>query len=410
MFVSLGILFGIGQGVVAGVEPPAEGEQSPTVITAELGMPHFGSPFPITVRENDQWSPAVAYNWKHREYLVVWQDAHEQGIYAQRVSSQGKLVGPNPIHIASGPNVRYDPDVAYDPVNDRYLVVWGHLGNLSGRLIPWEHSDPALPEFQIVAWPNTEDYPEVTYNRTNEQFLVVWWNIHNGMINGRLVNADGGFPIDPNAGFLTLSNSPSYHTSPDVVHNRKHNDYLVGFNLTVSVNQYDVYASRIHGSDGYLFDPDVPVATGTNLTRNPTVAVCPEVDQYFIAWEEEITTVDSDIYARFMSGDGWVEAGIRIIAFSPDKEKYPAVTCNQAGDQYLVGWTIVPSADYLGRIVNSQGEMSPTFQIGFSGEEAAGGHPGYLAVWVEETGGPTPNDIFGRLVIPEVVFLPMITR
>jgi len=68
---------------------------------------------------------AVAYNWHQKEYLVVepWDDiySHWDQISACRVLPNGSKT-----HlgiVSTGSNCRY-PDVAYDPQNGRYLIVW----------------------------------------------------------------------------------------------------------------------------------------------------------------------------------------------------------------------------------------------------------------------------------------------
>ncbi len=81
----------------------------------------------------------MAYNSKHDEYLVVWLDFRI--ISAHRVSSRGELLG-NEFSIASHSDGMGAPSVAYDPVYDRYLVVWGRESfpnnyDFYGRLVPW---------------------------------------------------------------------------------------------------------------------------------------------------------------------------------------------------------------------------------------------------------------------------------
>jgi hypothetical protein len=79
---------------------------------------------PSTPGDADRYKPAVAYNYIHHEYLVVWHNTWPGGhrdIYAQRVSESGKLLGPW-FAISAGSNDRLQPAVAYNATNDEYLI------------------------------------------------------------------------------------------------------------------------------------------------------------------------------------------------------------------------------------------------------------------------------------------------
>lgn len=83
---------------------------------------------------HDAIQPAIAYNDRFNEYLVVWagDDAINDlfDIFAQRLQANGVQVGTDDFqvnHALDGPNAYYialDPAVAYDRGNNEYLVVW----------------------------------------------------------------------------------------------------------------------------------------------------------------------------------------------------------------------------------------------------------------------------------------------
>ena len=86
----------------------------------------------------DAEDPAVAYNARRNEYLVVWRGDDSPGplvndefeIFAQRLTAAGAEVGANDRRISDmGPNgdTTYsaeDPAVVYNPTSDEYLVAW----------------------------------------------------------------------------------------------------------------------------------------------------------------------------------------------------------------------------------------------------------------------------------------------
>jgi hypothetical protein len=150
-------------------------------------------------------SAAVAYNPDRDEFLVVWHadDASlglgdkEFEISGQRLAADGTLLG-SAFRISSmGDNSTlfgaFNPAVAYDPVNEKYLVVWdaddnsGMLVNnefeVYGRLIPGDGmglGDPKAEQFRISVMGMDGDaspsgrFPKVAANSENGGFLVVW--------------------------------------------------------------------------------------------------------------------------------------------------------------------------------------------------------------------------------------------
>jgi hypothetical protein len=79
----------------------------------------------INTATDTQSNPAVAYNTQQNNYLVVWDDnraGNNLDIYGQVISSNGSLVGSG--FGLSVSNAQEFPDVAYNPDQNRYLVVW----------------------------------------------------------------------------------------------------------------------------------------------------------------------------------------------------------------------------------------------------------------------------------------------
>ena len=134
-------------------------------------------------RNSAEYSPAIAYNSVRNQYLVVWENGWDGGyhdVYAQRISGSGQLLSWFALTSASG-HSQTNPDVAYDPVNDRYLVVWvqdssgnGSNWDVYGSFVPWNGPTSALTEFPICSWSSNQGHPAVAYGRAQQEFLVVW--------------------------------------------------------------------------------------------------------------------------------------------------------------------------------------------------------------------------------------------
>ena len=143
---------------------------------------HLSGEIVVSAVDNEEYLPAVAYNWKHHEYLVVWHTRWTVGsrdIRAARISEQGQVLSSFVVYEHNSRDSA-QPTVAYDPVNDRYLVAWVYdaFGNGSdwdvyGRLIPWEGPVAGLQAFPICTFASHQWNPRVAYGRAVENF---WWS------------------------------------------------------------------------------------------------------------------------------------------------------------------------------------------------------------------------------------------
>ena len=287
------------------VAPRAPGPES---VAAQIAGPEII----ISERDSAEYSPAIAYNSKHNEYLVVWENDWGGGyhdIYAQRISGDGRLL--SWFSLTSGYS-QANPAVAYDPVNDRYLVVWAYdvFGNGSdwdvyGRFVPW-NGPPDPTAFPICSWPSNQGHPAVAYGRAQEEFLVVWKSDATsvpGYISAvRITAATGGFPGGD--GF-TVSSGSQIRDFPDVAYNLHRNEYLVTWDLEISANNIDIWGMRLRG-DGAPLTGGSPTVTGEfviagwpSFEAEPAVAACAAADQYLVAWQSDQAPAENNyaIYA-----------------------------------------------------------------------------------------------------------------
>ncbi|MBN1977442.1 MAG: hypothetical protein JW918_08570, partial [Anaerolineae bacterium] len=100
----------------------------------------------IWVDDVDNRKPAVAYNSRHDEYLVVW--ANDRGatrdIYAQRVTGDGTLKSWFCV-VNNANQWNFLPAVAYSPVQDEYLIVYTYQAattdyDIWARRVKWDGS------------------------------------------------------------------------------------------------------------------------------------------------------------------------------------------------------------------------------------------------------------------------------
>jgi len=390
------------------------------------GIPQLGSEIVVSALDNKQHLPAVAYNWKHDEYLVVWHNEWGGGgrdIYAQRITSRGELR--SWFAVSAGPKSRAQPSVAYDPVHDRYLVVWiydvngnGSDWDVRGRFIPWQGPSGGLTEFPICFWNTHQWNPRVVYARAQEEFLVVWTNQYQaGMppmyVSGQRIRAaNGSFPD----GAWTIANHPTEdRVNADVAYNLARSEYLVTYD-----NAFDIYGTRLTWNGAKLGGGEFPIAGWPDAETRPAVAACREADQYAVVWQSH-RLGDFDLYLRFIRGNGAPDS-VHVISEFAGHQENAHVACNVSGRQYMVTWQEGGTTTYSisGRLVNPDKTLEQGFQIvapgqapGHTHPAIAGGETNYLVVWEHQRPGIWFRDIHGRLITPRApyaLFLPIVKR
>jgi len=418
------LLFSGNPALAEGLEP--DHSHIPQATAGPTAEPALGSEIVVSALDNQQLRPAVAYNSKHREYLVVWQNnwPGNLDVYGQRIGEDGKLR--SWFAISAGPNDRAQPAVAYDPVNDRYLVTWAYdvSGNntnwdVRGRIIPWNGPSPALTEFVICDWPTTQWNPEVAYGRAQEEFLVVWWTDHPSVpdyISGRRINAATGAPAD-NA-FTIASDSSQQRIFPDVAYNLSRNEYLVTYH-----DGLDIWGTRLQGNGNILGSGEFGIAGWPDAEVNPVVASCDQEDQYLVVWQSLQGGTHYDIYARFVTGSGSPDS-VHHIYGDPVHQVDPDIACVSDGSLYLITWqqqysNITGPYGIFGRMISSEKQMNTEFslmaptggvQAEFTRPAVAGGRAQFLTAWEHDRAGTAYQDIHARLATPFSLYIPFVKK
>ncbi len=377
----------------------------------------------VSELDNSKYSPAIAYNSLHNQYMVVWEnewpgDYHD--LYGQRISSTGQLL--SWFAISTNTKSQMQPSVAYDPVHDRYLVtyIYDVVGNGSdwdvyGRFIPWNGPDPALIDFVICNWTSGQWHPKVVYGLAQNEFLAVWMNDPGSeatYISGRRIFADGsGFP--PGDGF-TISSGAENRDFPSVAYNLARNEYLVTWDIVNA--SLDIYGLRLSGDGIALGGGEFSIAGWPDDEEHPSVAACNQADQYLVTWQSMVSPpIDSAIYARYIGGDGTL-AGVYLVDNTTAPEAESAVTCNKRGQQYLITWQTMYAGGNYGiwaRRAFRDESMEESFRIVSPGNNAdrlypavAGGRVNYLVAWEHQRDGTSYKDIHPRLITPITIYLP----
>ncbi len=391
----------------------------------------------VSDQDNIKVYPQAAYNSKHDEYLVVWEQSsgNDPGIYGQRLSKHGDKIGSSPFSIAVGNKSRQHPAVDYDPVNDRYLVVWDHdhdgtgtNEDISGRFINWEGSAGSPSEFKISAFPSGQDNPKVEFNSTKNEFLVLWRNASDGgtkpLMGARLYADGSGFAKKD---LDILGNIPNFGPVYDLEFNPSQNEYLVTWIKSTPATSSDLYMTRLRGDAQILPPKEVPVAVSNDSEWVPAVAAWRSkngYDGYMVVWQSRDKNLNYKLLGAFYAGNLAPYAGTELIRETGKWEALPAITSNHLRDQMLIVWSQSSNAttggySVWGQLYDPIFPHGPVFEIaptyGYNPgylfpSAAAGGRTNFLSAWVQDRPTGYWLDIYARLIFNNRDYLPITMR
>lgn len=378
--------------------------------------------------------PAVAYNYVRGEYLVVWHNIWPGGgrdIYARRVSDTGQLR--SWFTVTAGAGKRFQPAVAYNALNDQYLVVWmqeasPNVYEIWGKIIPW-NGPGTNSEFVISQWANRSFWtPKVAWSSLHNEYLVLCNGYDTTVsfppglpndVGGHRVSATG--VVDPGPGPVATY---AYPHQVDLTYNVAMDEYFAVFVVvhTQQTTGNDVYGLRMSWQGVPVNPPGlIEVATQAGNQNAPAVAT-DEQGRYMVTWEHEYSSTDHDIYAREYNVLGSPVGSYWGIASWTEDTTAPDVAANGSHSEWLVVWqqdlgsgsghavkgfrwgSGLGVATYLLEIANYAywHNQSPA---------VAADLPGYFVVYEGE--GPDPaaeRHIYGRMWWPEAMFLPVTLR
>jgi hypothetical protein len=468
---------------------PQVEELSPRLTPAQVGLNDFRLSFtgPDGDAAFDATSPAVAYNGRANEYLVVWSSNEltndEFEIFGQRLNAAtGALIGGQFRISDMGPGgdpgySAIDPAVAYNPTNNEYLVVWsgeddtGLLADnefeIFGQRINAATGDQVgANDFRISDMGNMDGdsefdaiTPAVAYNGVNNEYLVVWEGADDTgtlkknefEIFGQRLDAAGA---EVGANDFRISDmGPDGDTAfaaidPAVAYNGRNNEYLVVWYGDDTTDQkYEIFGQRINaatgeqvGANDFRISDMGPDGNANFDAFSPAVAYNPTNNEYLVVWEGNdnippTVANEAEIYGQRLDAATGAEVGANdflISEMGPDGDITfggfaPAVAYNGAANEYLVVWQgadntdslVALEAEIFGQRLSAAGaevgdndfrlsDMGPDGNINFGAFPPAvtynGANNEYLVVWSgDDDTAPLVNEefeVFGQRFAP----------
>ncbi len=406
--------------------PAGQGAAAPALPQVATGA--FLSPevkiSPLQTPDAHRFSPAVAYNSQHKQYLVVWynQWASSFDIYAQRVNSSGQLVG-EWFSVASGPNNRLCPAVAYNATDDEYLVVYmydasgnGTHYDIMGQRLDWNGAKIG-GAFQIaIATGDTSNYlPKVVWKQEFDEYLVVW-----GYRDLASVPIGIGETLIDNLGakrYGTILAGENHPDSPDLVWEPLFNRYLVVWSYTNAAGHTAIMGD-LRNSDANrvvqpgLTNPFVVYSSDTKDALHPRVIS--DGTLYLAVYEYADTPSDHDIYGTWVTPDTGLTFPVQIVA-SGASETLPVVASNRNHETMLLYERQVPGRTQvmLRPLTTLPTDIPVCDYTSWTciTPALAWGAPGYMIAYSAKfLDLPWNFMVFGRLLYSNAIFIPILKK
>lgn len=220
--------------------------------------PSFGQGWsdliPVSTATGDQGFAQAGYDPNLDRYLVVWEDNRmgnaNTDIYGRLLGGDGSPAGES-FPICTAENPQYWPHLDFDPVLNRYLVVFEDWrkgprnGDIRGVFVT---SDGLLADaptseadhsFSISSHDSSIYTCSVAFDYNQRVFLAVWGDYRNTKpsdqfsagvdVFGQIIQADGtlAYPSDPAVNFPVIADEYLQESVADVTYNPFVNEFMV---------------------------------------------------------------------------------------------------------------------------------------------------------------------------------------
>jgi len=319
--------------------------------------PVYGSEFVVHSVEEDQISPAVAFNNTSDEFLVVWEEYYWKGIKVwgitgQRISENGNHIGETFPVVGDFFHLFTNPHLVYNPSAHEYLLVWEHYEHESDDHHIYARrlsSNGAAIGSDIHIAADTSKFecnPQVAYNPTDNEYFIVWQerNIPIGYeyclkkISGQRLSSTGSL-LGSHISILDEFTDQLY---PAVAFNSAQGHYLIVWqeHKLDGSGETDIYGQRI-GRTGAHVGGKIAVSTYVRDQIKPRLAYNNKANEFLVVWEDHQGKwgEDRDIYGQRVTAGGIPQGGNFLISWEGnDLRFHPDIAYNPWIDEYLVTW------------------------------------------------------------------------
>jgi hypothetical protein len=343
-------------------------------IDLQLAFAAYGTGVP----SGGEGSPSIAYDSNHNQFLVVYVSDTPSDIHGQLLDPFLNPIGVS-FPICTATNGQFRPMVAFDPANNRFLVVWndtrdssndiyGQLVNTDGTMYPTLGDTAANIPISTAA--NSQYVPDISFDTSSERFLVVWQDSRNADsdIYGQLVNADGSLyptPGDTTSNFV-VNNASDNQAVPAVAYDSNNRRFLVVWDTSPNDNIY----GQLINTDGSLYPTpsdttsEFPISTAANSQRETSVAFDSINSRFLVVWRD-FRSSNNDIYGQLIDEEGALfpspgdTTANTSICTDTSSQGWPDVSYCSMSRRFLAVWYDHRDASLYGQIIDEDGSLYP---------------------------------------------------
>lgn len=213
-------------------------------------------------------------------------------------------------------------------------------------------------DFPISARASLQSLPTVAYNEINDQFLVTWSDVRYKSktdvdIFGRILNAQGS-PVTKD---ITISNHKGGQSESAVAFDPIHKNYLIVWSDWRNADsvESDIYGQLL-SDKGKLIGPNFAIAKLQVSQKQAAVAFDPDKQRFLVAWKDDRLTNSEKLFGRFVSHKGKLLDKEFLIAKGKGKQDKPSLVYDPKRKRFLVVWRdIVDEEQYLSTTLEGKG-------------------------------------------------------
>ncbi|MBI5361338.1 MAG: hypothetical protein HZA48_12240, partial [Planctomycetes bacterium] len=190
--------------------------------------------FNIAAESVNASDPVIAYNSTNNEYCVVYKEFYngQWGLSAKRLDSYGNVIAGLSGYTPSYFSYKKDISVAYNPDKNEYVVVYWKKQYQTESQLCYDVLSSTLARTEktnITGWmPAIEwSYSRIAYDTVQNRYLVLWDDYRNGVYDGdiyyQILDKDGNL----SGNNVPVVQKPGYQNSQDLGFNKKAGNFLV---------------------------------------------------------------------------------------------------------------------------------------------------------------------------------------
>ena len=364
-------------------------------------------------RPNFRYTDKVLYQHKVYEFKIPLKEMNVDDILQKKVLQLAFAA-----YGTASPG-DYRPAAAYDPQNNRYVVVYekaqaSYYYDIYGQLIGLDGA-PVGSEFLISGAGYDQREPSIARG-SDGKFLVVWSDNRDGFfshIYGQIVNPDGTLH---NSNFI-VSDMNANKYFPAIANNPSSSRHLVVWQDYRG--DTDIYGQLVNETGtlyGTASDVNFAISDAAQAQYYPSVAFDSVSDRFLVAWNDYRSSSTYDIYGQLVDVEGTLygtDSDVNFVISNATGDQYrPVGAYDEVNGRFLVVWEDYRSpsdAGVYGQLVNANGTLYGTA----SGENFVisdltnnqmypsmvrdGCNGGFVLAWTDYRSGTT-LDIYGQLV------------